>query len=536
MKATYAVAAAAALAGAANAGSIHHRHAHGMFHALEKKDYDNSTCGCTTVCTTIYSTYYGEATLIPPPAPVSTSTVVVVPTPIPQTISTTGVYTFPATTVTLTESTTVPVPSSTAVPSGTHVIGGVTTIVSTATTVTCPYATVSTSEGVTTSLVATTTYVCPSAGTYTIAPTTTTVPADTTVTVPVVTSYPPGTYTQPEVVTTIHETSTVVYCPFDIPSAAPSTTAAPAPTTAPATTSSVVAPPTVSATSAPSSPQPSGSLGGPAGKPWGITYTPYKTDQEGGCKSESEVYSDVAKVAAAGVKTLRLYSTDCSTLEFVGGAAKKNGLKLILGVFIDTTCDISNPDVVDQVSAIKDWGKDNWDMVELIAIGNEAVLNGHCTPSALGNLIKYSKEQFSGYKGPFTTAETINVWQRSDFASVICPAIDYLSLNAHAFFNTQTVASQAGEFVKSQLDLVNTVCEKATGNAVPSIVTETGWPHDGLPVGLAIPGVSQQKEAIESIIHEAGDKSILFSLTSDKWKSDLVEQSFGCASVLGIDL
>lgn len=55
MKATFAV---AALVGAASAGSIHHRHAHDAFHALEKKNYDNATCGCTT----IYSTYYGEAT------------------------------------------------------------------------------------------------------------------------------------------------------------------------------------------------------------------------------------------------------------------------------------------------------------------------------------------------------------------------------------------------------------------------------------------------------------------------------------------
>lgn len=58
MKATFAVAAAAALTGV-NAVSVHHRHAraHDAFHALEKKA-DNATCGCTT----IYSTYYGEAT------------------------------------------------------------------------------------------------------------------------------------------------------------------------------------------------------------------------------------------------------------------------------------------------------------------------------------------------------------------------------------------------------------------------------------------------------------------------------------------
>lgn len=69
MKATFAVAAAAAMVGGVSASTIHNRHAHEGFHAqqLEKKAYaaapvDNSTCGCTT----IYSTYYGEATRMYP--------------------------------------------------------------------------------------------------------------------------------------------------------------------------------------------------------------------------------------------------------------------------------------------------------------------------------------------------------------------------------------------------------------------------------------------------------------------------------------
>lgn len=56
MKGTFAVAATAALAGAASA-SAHRRHAHDLFHGLEKKD-----ATCVPGCTTIYSTWYGEAT------------------------------------------------------------------------------------------------------------------------------------------------------------------------------------------------------------------------------------------------------------------------------------------------------------------------------------------------------------------------------------------------------------------------------------------------------------------------------------------
>ncbi|KAI1385108.1 glycoside hydrolase family 17 protein [Hypoxylon trugodes] len=543
MKATFAVAAVAALAGGVSAGSIHHRHAHDAHRALQKKSYEsaNATCGCTT----IYSTYYGEATLSFPPVPTSTpapppvtesSTAVVVPTPVPHSVTSTGVYTFPATTITLTESTTVCGATSTGVPSGTHTLGGVTTIVSTATTVTCPYATVSTSGSVTTSVIETTTYVCPSAGTYTIAPTTTTVSESTTVTVPVVTSYPPGTYTQPEVVTTITETSTVVYCPFNVPTPSASTTEIPAAPTYPAVTVSAPVIPTPSTYPTPSSskPKPTGGLGGAAGKPWGISYTPYETSAEGGCKSASQVEQDIAAIAASGIKTVRVYSTDCDTLPNVGSACAKHGVKMILGIFIDSPgCSASHPSVAEQISAIKSWAK--WELVDLISVGNEAIFHGYCQPSELASLISECKSQFGGYSGQYTTAETVNIWQQSDVAGALCGAVDVTGANAHAFFNTETDASQAGQFVKGQLKIVNDICPGKEG-----IILETGWPSKGNPMGLAIPGESEQLTAIKSIVEECGDKAVLFSLTSDQWKSPdspcACEQFFGCANVLGISI
>ncbi|KAI1356317.1 glycoside hydrolase family 17 protein [Xylaria sp. FL0043] len=556
MKATLAV---AALAAGASAGSVHHRHIHGGAHAHAKKGYETEeTCGCTTV----YSTYYGQPTLVFPPVPTTqaatttSTTEVVVPTPIPQTCPTTGVYTFPATTITLTSDTTIAVPYTTSVPAGTHTLGGVTTVVTTATTVVCPYATVSTSEGVTTSVIESTTYVCPSAGTYTIAPTTTTVTTDTTVTIPTVTSYPAGTYTQPEVVTTVYETSTVVYCPFEIPTpstseAAPTTYVAettPAETTAVAqpTTTPIEAPtyPVTTSKSKPSSTSsketsyPTHTPGktppkGTPGQPWAVTYTPYETTASGGCKSQSQVNSDIAAIAAAGVTTIRVYSTDCSTLEFVGGACAAHGIKMILGIYVDEPgCDASNPSVTEQLSAIKAWGK--WDLVDLIIVGNEAVLHGYCTPSELAGLISTTKEQLS-YTGPYSTSETVNIWQQEEFSSLVCPVVDFVGANAHAFFNTQTVASQAGQFVKGQLDIIDSICSGKEGR-----IMETGWPSAGQALGLAVPGFSQQASAIKSIIQEVGDKAVIFSLTSDAWKDGTTqcqcEQHWGCASVLGISL
>ncbi|AEO54157.1 glycoside hydrolase family 17 protein [Thermothelomyces thermophilus ATCC 42464] len=555
MKAAVMAAAAAVLANGVSAARVHgHRHAHALFKRGDTGEV------CTPGCTTIYSTITGEPTryhdaVLPPaptptttaaPEPTTTSGPVLVPTPIQQTCPTPGTYTIPATTVVLTETTTVCGASSTEVPSGTHTLGGVTTVVETATTVVCPVATTETQNGVVTSVIKTTTYVCPSAGTYTIAPITTVVPSVTTVVVPVVETYCPGTYTAPELVTTVTETSVIVTCPFTSvtpaePTSAPVPTSEPAePTSAPAPTSEPAepapAPPSSSSKVAPSpSPSPSSPSKGPNpdnnGKRWAMTYTPYAETAEGGCKSASEVMDDVAAIAKAGFKALRVYSTDCDTLPNVGAAARAHGLRLIVGIFIGKVgCDNNSPDVADQISALKEWKE--WDLVDLCVVGNEALFNGFCSVSELASLIGRVKSELGsvGYNGPFTTTDVVAAWTNND-VSAICDAIDVTATNAHAYFNADTEPADAGKFVAGQLAIVEKVCGK------PGYVMETGWPSAGNCNGVACAGEAEQATAIHSIEQELGNKAVFFSFRNDPWKQPgecNCEQHWGCANVFGV--
>lgn len=461
-----------------------------------------------------------QTTVVPPPAPTTTSKPpvavttgpITVPTPIPQTCPTPGTYTFPATTVVVTETTTVCGATVTTVPSGTHTLGGVTTVVTTATTVVCPYATTETKpNGVVTSVIKTTTYVCPSAGTYTIAPITTHVPSVTTVVVPVVTTYCPGTYTAPAVVTTVTETDVVVYCPF-------TSSETPAPTSLP--------PPATSSAPAPAQSSSAPSVGGSNGNLYAMTYTPFTAG--GDCKSASEVMDDIAEIAKVGFTALRVYSTDCDTLPNVGAAARAHGMRLIVGIFIGKVgCDNGSPDVADQIAALKAWKQ--WDLVDLCVVANEALMNGFCTVSELTSLISHTKSELGsvGYTGPFTTTDVVSSWLDNDMSSV-CSVIDVVGTNAHAYFNSQTLPADAGKFVAGQLDLVEKVCGK------PGIVLETGWPKAGNCNGVACPGESEQRTAIQAIQSELGHKVAFFSFRDDPWKAPGAcgcEQSWGCSSV-----
>ncbi|RLM00687.1 hypothetical protein CFD26_104491 [Aspergillus turcosus] len=548
------LATAAAIAGTAMADVAHmRRHGHDSFHKHRALEADAS-CGCTTEVVTVW----GSPTLVPISTPTpstvtsesvttlhstSTSTVTVVatpsvpatpsvsatssvpatpkvplPTPAITTFPSTGVYTIPATTLTVTDSTTVCGATTTQLPSGTHTIGGVTTVVEYSTTVVCPYATVEPSGSTVTSVIKTTTYVCPSAGTYTIAPTTTYVPTETVVVYPTPATITPGTYTQPEQIVTVTRTDYTYVCPFsgqNLPTsapAAPSTTVAPSTTAAPATTA------VPSTSSAPSSaPAPTG-VSAVAGQ-MGMTYTPYTN--QGDCKDKSSVLSEVADLASKGFTHVRVYGTDCNSLQYIGEAAQNSGLHMIIGVFITDT-GVSGAQ--DQVTEISKWAQ--WDLVTLIVVGNEAIQNGYTDAASLAGFISSAKSSFqqAGYTGPVTTTEPINIWQA--YGSTLCGACDITGANIHPFFNPDVTADQAGKFVAQEIKVLEGICP---GKDVINL--ETGWPHAGKANGKAVPGVAEQATAIKAIAQEAGSKSVFFSYYDDLWKQPGefdVEQYWGC--------
>lgn len=427
------------------------------------------TTDLVTVTSHSSATSIASAPASSPPAPPAN-----VPTPVVTVIATPGVYTIPATTITLTKTEAVCVPQTTSLAPGTQTYGGVTTIVATSTTVVCPLATVTVEDGVTISKIYTTTYICPSAGTYTIGATTSTVTGTVTVPCeyPAPTAFPPGTYTQPEIVTTITVTSQVVTCPFLTagPTAAPTTaaptTAAPVATSAPVVSapvssapvasqvpatsagpaSSVVATVISSSSSVAPPPVQSTPVSSPGAGPWAITYSPYSSS--GGCLSASQIDADIASIAQKGFQNIRLYSTDCAGLENVGGSAEKHGLGIIMGIFIKAG-GVHTGD--SQVTDLLAWGK--WDMIVMFVIGNESIFNGFCSASELAAYIVSvtSQVRAAGYKGPVTTTEPLNIIQSS--GSALCSSIDVIGVNIHPFFNSGVTADQAGTFLAGQLKL-----------------------------------------------------------------------------------
>lgn len=472
-----------------------------------------TTESTTTISSTSTTTVTVSVTAQPPPPPPPTPEVEL-PTPVVTVFPTPGTYTIEPTTIVVTSETTVCGATSTALSPGEHTYGGVTTIVETATTVTCPIATVKPVGSTETSVIETTTYVCPTPGTYTIAPSTTSVSQSTVLVYPTPVEFPTGTYTRPGETVTVVETDYVYVCPT-------ATTAPPAP--------SVTAPPAPPKPSKPAVPKPSAPAPAPepskpalpigGGDKWGITFTPYA--QNGQCMTQSEVDDGIAAVKAAGFSTVRVYAPDCDALQTVGGACKKHGLNMIIGIFISS----SGIDVArEQISQTIEWGQ--WDIVDLIVVGNEAVFSGSADAGSLANFITSAKQSFreAGYQGHVTTTEPLNIWEKH--SEVLCPVVDVVGANIHPFFNAEVSAEECGSFAKEQMEILGELCG---GKDVLNL--ETGWPSAGSPNGKAIPGPIQQVKAIKSLVEEVGSKSVFFSYQNDLWKEPGpfgIEQSWGC--------
>ncbi|QPH00443.1 hypothetical protein C2857_004043 [Epichloe festucae Fl1] len=565
---------AALAAMASGVAAAHHRHAH---EALFKKSLNGTNEICTPVCTTVWTTFYGEPTLVD------------------HAIKTQTVFECPSSASTQAPPPPTTQPTTQAPPPATTI-----TVVQTA-------------------------YVCPAAGNHTIAPNPTVVSGNAVIVYPTVSASNPGTYyTAPEQAVTVTKTAFVTYCPhtsIGLPTTTPAPVTSEAPPPAPPVKSeapppappvkseapppappvkseapppappvksqapppappvmsqapppappvvslapppappvvSLAPPPPVKSQAPPPPAPPVNTPEAPKTQPkpetpkqssppavskgltsnndhFGITYTPYKPSN-GNCKTASEVDSDIKVIKSGGFTTVRVYSTDCNTLDNVGNACKKYGVDMIVGVFVKASgCDISTPEIKEQVDKLAAWN--NWDLVRLVVVGNEAIMNGFCSPQQLQTLVTTVKSRCRGkYQGHYTISETLNIWQREDVKSAICGVVDVTGANIHPYFNALIAPSAAGQFVQGQLDLLGKICP---GNNVINL--ECGYPLGGKSNGLAVPGLSQQAEAVKSIRKLVGDRTVFFDFESNLWKAGSscdCEDKWGLASAFNMNV
>lgn len=254
------------------------------------------------------------------------------------------------------------------------------------------------------------------------------------------------------------------------------------------------------------SPSSKASSPGEGSKLFGISYAPYRADH--GCKSASDIDDDFHKFAS-DYSVVRIYGTDCDQVSHVYRSAKGMEVKLILGVW-----DIH--DVENEASKIVAGLDGDWDIVHSISVGNELVNNGHAHPQQVIDAMRQARKilRDGGYQGPVVTVDTFIATEKYP---ELCEESDYCAINAHPFFDSTMKAGDAGKWLAGTVERVQSKLSKP----MHIVITETGWPMDGASNGLAVPGLDNQKLAIDSIKEAFADHPgdvVLFSAFNDLWK------------------
>ena len=203
---------------------------------------------------------------------------------------------------------------------------------------------------------------------------------------------------------------------------------------------------------------------------------------------------------------LRLYGTDCSQVSNVLDATKGQPIQLFAGIF-----DIDK--VATEAKTLIDAVHGDWSRINTVSVGNELVNNGKASVGQVTAAIAQARSllKAAGYNGPVVTVDTM-VAMKNNIG--LCTASDYCAINCHAFFDGNVAAPDAGKFVLGWVQQIADAAKK------PVVVTESGWPSGGSANGKAVPSVSNQQKAIESLKATFKDNLILYSAFNNLWMKD----------------
>lgn len=215
------------------------------------------------------------------------------------------------------------------------------------------------------------------------------------------------------------------------------------------------------------------------------------------CKNQATINSEFSFLKSQGYGMVRVYGIGCPVGDFVAGAAQ-NGLKMIVGL---NTIGNLNGDLNTLIGMVNG----AWSTIDTVYIGNEQVNTGAASSGQVAAAVTTARGILSGagFSGNVVTVDTFNAMEAD---ATICSTSDYCAVNAHAFFDPNTVAANAGTFV---MNAYNGVMK--ANNGKKTVITESGWPYQGSCNGQACPSVANQKTAMDSLMQSfAGMPSNIF--------------------------
>ncbi|EEH08340.1 beta-glucosidase [Histoplasma capsulatum G186AR] len=250
---------------------------------------------------------------------------------------------------------------------------------------------------------------------------------------------------------------------------------------------------------------------------------------DGSCKTQKD-FEDDFDVLKAHTRLVRTYSaSDCDNALTIIPAAKAKGFKVVLGIWPDVETSFKADTAI-----LKKAVKGNEDVISAITVGSETLYRGNFTGPELLAKINDVKKQIPGVR--VGTADSWNKYDDGTADALIHGGVDYLLVNAFAFWQAQEVGNATATLFDDMARAMAHI-QKVAGSRAKDIYIatgETGWPTDGgSNYGNAKAGTSNAKT-----FHDKGVCALLawnvdvffFEAFDEPWKPDSVGDNGKAAS------
>jgi glucan 1,3-beta-glucosidase len=200
--------------------------------------------------------------------------------------------------------------------------------------------------------------------------------------------------------------------------------------------------------------------------------------------SPGQIDEDLAQLAAL-TDCIRTYSVDFG-LDYVPQAARKHGLKVLLGVWLSSRPERNQFQITTGIALAKQYP----DVIRALIVGNETLLRGEISAAALADTLRAVKAQV---QQPVTYADVWEFWLRN---RELAGAVDFVTIHILPYWEDFPIAAdRAADHVAS---IRKRAVAEFPGKEI--VIGETGWPSAGRMRERALPSRANQARVIQDIL------------------------------------
>jgi cellulose synthase/poly-beta-1,6-N-acetylglucosamine synthase-like glycosyltransferase/exo-beta-1,3-glucanase (GH17 family) len=256
--------------------------------------------------------------------------------------------------------------------------------------------------------------------------------------------------------------------------------------------------------------------------PWtedvsGLTYSPYR-DGANPINGKEPTLADIRRDLSlmAGLTTqIRTYSTLGANYG-IPTMADKMGLRVMAGAWIGEDPKKNRQEINNLVDLATNNGS-----VSRVTVGNEAVFKNMIKVPQLIDYIREVKERLPGI--PVSTAEPFDIWLKHP---ELMDEVDFISVHILPFWNgipvQDAVPWTMGNYREVQRVMKERMKERGVAEK-PIVLTEVGWPSQGLQRMRAIASPVNQGIFLRNFVREAKKSNIEYFIIEgfdQPWKAE----------------